>query len=70
MTKRSLDTKESTVPYDGLGLADITVKPHFEPDNQKVLSTLLSNFFELSICAIEDDNAILWRVTVSHTIEH
>ena len=58
MAIRSLDTKESPVPYDGLGLADITVKPHFELDNQQVLSTLLQISMELPICAMEDDSAI------------
>jgi len=58
MAKHSLDTKESPVPYEGLGLADITVKPHFEPDNQQVLSTLLQVSMELPICAMEDDSAI------------
>jgi len=37
MAKRSLDTKESPIPYNGLGLADITVKPHFDLYNQQVL---------------------------------
>lgn len=58
MPKRSLDTKESPVPYDGLSLADITVKPHFELKNQQVLSTLLQISMELPICAMEDDSAI------------
>ena len=58
MAKRSLDTKESPVPYDGLGLADITVKPHFKFENQQVLSTLLQISMELPICAMEDDSAI------------
>ena len=58
MAKRSLDTKESPIPYDGLGLADITVKPHFELGNQEVLSTLLQLSAELPICAMEDDSAI------------
>ena len=58
MAKRSLDTKESPVPYDGLGLADITVKPHFELENQQVLSTLLQISMALPICAMEDDSAI------------
>ncbi len=58
MAKRSLDTKESPVPYDGLGLADITVKPHFELENQQVLLTLLQVSMELPICAMEDDSAI------------
>ncbi len=58
MAKRSLDTKESPIPYDGLGLADITVKPHFQLENQQVLSTLLKISMELPICAMEDDSAI------------
>jgi len=58
MGKRSLDTKESPVPYEGLGLADITVKPHFKPKNRKVLKTLLRISEELPICAMEDDSAI------------
>lgn len=58
MAKRALDTKESDVPYDGLGLADMTVKPHFELENQRVLSTLLEISMELPICAMEDDSAI------------
>lgn len=58
MAKRSLDTKESPIPYDGLGLADITVKPHFDLGNREVLSTLLQISMELPICAMEDDSAI------------
>ena len=58
MAERSLDTKNSIVPYDGLGLADITVKPHFEIDDQPVLSTLLQISMELPICAMEDNSAI------------
>ena len=58
MAKCSLDTKESPVPYDGLGLADITVKPHFELDNQQVLSILLQISMDLPICAMEDESAI------------
>lgn len=46
--RHSLDTKESPVPYVGLGLADITVKPHFEFGNQEVLSTLLQISMDLS----------------------
>lgn len=58
MAKRSLDTKESPVPYAGLGLADVTVKPHFRPEDRQVLSTLLAISAELPICAMEDDSAI------------
>ncbi|MCI9552746.1 MAG: type 1 glutamine amidotransferase-like domain-containing protein [Acutalibacter sp.] len=58
MAARSLDTKESPVPYAGLGLADITVKPHFDPGHQGVLSLLLKISMELPICAMEDNSAI------------
>lgn len=58
MARRSLDTKESPIPYEGLGLADITVKPHFKCEDRQVLSTLLQISMELPICAMEDDSAI------------
>ncbi len=58
MAKRSLDTKESPIPYDGLGLADVTIKPHFDPANGQVLATLLRISMELPICATEDNSAI------------
>jgi peptidase E len=58
MAKKSLDTKESPVPYQGLGLADITVKPHFEPKDQHILSSLLTISMNLPICAMEDNSAI------------
>lgn len=51
MAKRSLDTKESLVPYDGMGLADVTIKPHFEPANKQVLADLLQVSAELPIHA-------------------
>lgn len=58
MAKHSLDTKESVTPYDGLGLANITIKPHFSLENNEVLSTLLRISKELPICATEDNSAI------------
>lgn len=58
MAKRSIDTKESPIPYNGLGLADITVKPHFSFEDKQTLSTLLEVSMELPICATEDDSAI------------
>ena len=58
MAARSLDTKESPVPYEGLGLADITVKPHFSQEDGQVLSLLREISGELPICAMEDESAI------------
>lgn len=60
MAKRSLDIWESLVPYNGLGLADITVKAHFQLENQELLQTLLQVSAEqnLPVCAMEDESAI------------
>lgn len=60
MAKRSLDIWESLVPYDGLGLADITIKAHITQENQELLQTLLQISVEqnLPICAMEDESAI------------
>ena len=58
MAERALDTKESLAPYAGLGLANITVKPHFSLSDRQVLSTLLQISMELPICAMADDSAI------------
>ena len=58
MGKRSLNTEESLVPYEGLGLADITVHPHFDPNDKEMLSALLRVSKDLPICAMEDDSAI------------
>lgn len=58
MAKRSLDTKESLVPYDGIGLADVTIKPHFELDDRQVLADLIQVSAELPIYATTDNSAI------------
>jgi len=57
MGKRSLDVEESLEPYEGLGLADITVTPHFQERRDR-LPGLLRLSEELPICAMEDDSAI------------
>jgi len=45
MGKTSLCSKdadnETTVVYSGLGLADLTVEPHFDPDNRDFIETEL-----------------------------
>lgn len=60
MAKHALDIWESHVPYDGLGLADITIKAHVTLNNQELVQTLLqiSKEQDLSICAMEDESAI------------
>lgn len=60
MGRRSLDVWESPVPYEGLGLADITIKAHICPEEPELLRTLqdISAACRLPICAMEDDSAI------------
>lgn len=60
MAKRALDIWESHVPYDGLGLADITVKAHVSQGDQELLQTLSKISMEqnLPICAMEDESAV------------
>lgn len=60
MAKRALDIWESHVPYEGLGLTDITIKAHVAPEDQAMLQTLraISAEHELPICAMEDESAI------------
>ena len=60
MAKRALDIWESHVPYEGLGLADITIKAHVTQENQELLQTLsrISMEQNLPVCAMEDESAI------------
>lgn len=58
--ERALDIWESPVPYDGLGLADITIKAHVEKENRELLQTLSQISMEqnLPVCAMEDESAV------------
>lgn len=60
MAKRALDIWESPVPYEGLGLTDITVKAHVSPENQELVQMLLQVSLEqnLPICGMADESAI------------
>lgn len=60
MAIHSLDIWESLVPYEGLGLADITIKAHITQENQELLHTLLKVTIKqnIPICAMEDNSAI------------
>ena len=58
MAKRSVDIWESLVPYDGLGLADITVKAHFDLQNEELCQKLRQVSMTLPVCAMEDESAI------------
>jgi peptidase E len=54
----SLDIDESLEPHEGLALADITIHPHFDPQNRDELSTLLRLSAQFPIYAMRDDSAI------------
>lgn len=58
MAKRAVDIWESLTPYEGLGLADITVKAHFNFENKELVQTLRQVSMELPVCAMEDESAI------------
>ena len=58
MAKRALDIWESHEPYDGLGLADITIKAHVSAESSELIETLLVISHKLPVCAMEDDSAI------------
>ena len=58
MAKRAVDIWESLTPYDGLGLADITVKAHFDFENKELAETLRQVSMELPVYAMEDESAI------------
>lgn len=58
MARHSVDIWESLVPYEGLGLADITVKAHFDFANKELVETLQQVSMELPVCAMEDESAI------------
>ncbi|MCL2300864.1 MAG: Type 1 glutamine amidotransferase-like domain-containing protein [Firmicutes bacterium] len=58
MAARSLGIWESRPPRAGLGLANITVYPHYDPSDEEALAELLRISETLPICAMEDDSAI------------
>lgn len=66
MAARALDIWESPVPYEGLGLANITIKAHVTLENQELLKTLLiiSAKHNMPICAMEDESAIFVKEKV------
>ncbi len=57
MGKHTVDIYESLTPYEGLGLADITVKAHY-PFDEKLLQSLKQVSMELPVCLMADESAI------------
>ena len=60
MAKRALDILESRVPYEGLGLTDVTVKAHVREEDRQLLNLLkqISREQRIPIFAMKDNSAI------------
>lgn len=58
MGKHTVDIYESLTPYEGLGLADITIKAHYPFEDEKLLQSLKQVSMELPICLMTDESAI------------
>ena len=58
MGSQSVDIWESMTPYEGLELANLTVKAHFQTEDEELLQTLLKISMALPVCAMEDESAI------------
>ena len=60
MAYRALDIWESHMPYEGLGLIDITIKAHVTQADCELLHTLMqiSVVHDRPICAMADESAI------------
>lgn len=57
MGKNTVDIYETTIPYDGLGFADITVKAHY-PLEDGLLEALKQVSMELPVTLMTDESAI------------
>lgn len=58
MGKHTVDIYESTIPYEGLGFADITVKAHYSSIDDSLLQALKQVSMKLPVCLMEDESAI------------
>lgn len=60
MAKQALDIWESPVPYEGLGLTDMTIKAHVTAEDHPLLQTLqeISTVQQLPVFAMADESAV------------
>ncbi len=54
----TVDIYESLVPYEGLGLANVTVKAHYPLADEKLLRAAEQVSMELPVCLMTDESAI------------
>ncbi|MCL2445459.1 MAG: peptidase E [Oscillospiraceae bacterium] len=58
MAKTAFDDTQSPSTYAGLGLADITIHPHFDPQKQDELAAIRQVSAKRPIYAMKDESAI------------
>ena len=58
MGKTTVDIYESSVPYEGLGFADITVKAHYPFGDENLLQALQQVSVKFPVCLMTDESAI------------
>ncbi len=58
MGKNVVDVYESLVPYEGLGLADITLKAHYPFDDEKLLQELKQVSMTFPVFLMSDESAV------------
>ncbi len=58
MGKHTVDIYESLTPYEGLGLADITIKAHYPFEDEKLLQSLKQVSMDFPVCLMTDESAI------------
>ena len=63
MGKHVVDPYESLTPYEGLGLADLTIKAHYPFEEETLLQSLKQVSMELPVCLMEEESAIFVKKT-------
>lgn len=58
MGRPVVDIYESTVPYEGLGLASITVKAHYPLQDEALLQAARQVSMTMPLCLMKDESAI------------
>lgn len=60
MGTQVVDIYESLTPYEGLGLADLTIKAHY-PLEEELLKVVKQVSMELPVCLMTDESAIFMK---------
>lgn len=58
MGKETIDIYESSIPYEGLGFANITVKAHYPSIDDAIMDMLKKVSMNIPICLMANESAI------------